>query len=158
MIILDVECYSNYFLLSLLNSDTGAIKDFELYEGKELECKKIADVLRTFKTLGFNSLNYDLPMISAALRGDTNRQLKQLSDAIINSEQVWPVLRQFKISVPSAWQHIDIIALPIGQASLKIYGGRLHAPKLQDLPIEPNALISAPQRALLREYCHNDHL
>ena len=38
----------------------------------------------------------------------------------------------------------------------KIYGGRLHAPKLQDLPIEPNALISASQRALLREYCHND--
>ena len=156
MIILDVECYSNYFLLSLLNSDTGATKDFELYEGKELECKKIADVLRTFKTLGFNSSNYDLPMIVAALRGDTNQQLKQLSDAIINSEQVWPVLRQFKINVPSAWQHIDIIALPIGQASLKIYGGRLHAPKLQDLPIEPNALISAPQRALLREYCHND--
>ena len=65
MIILDVECYSNYFLLSLLNSDTGQQKDFELYEGKELEYKKIADVLRTFKTLGFNSLNYDLPMISA---------------------------------------------------------------------------------------------
>ena len=58
-------------------------------------------------------------MIVAALRGDTNQQLKQLSDAIINSEQVWPVLRQFKINVPSAWQHIDIIALPIGQASLK---------------------------------------
>lgn len=46
--------------------------------------------------------------------------------------------------------------IPIGQASLKIYGGRLHAPKLQDLPIEPNALINASQRALLREYCHND--
>ena len=27
---------------------------------------------------------------------------------------------------------------------------------MQDLPIEPNALISASQRALLREYCHND--
>ena len=67
MIILDVECYSNYCLLSLLNSDTGATKDFELYEGKELECKKIADVLRTFTTLGFNSSNYDLPMIVAAL-------------------------------------------------------------------------------------------
>ena len=39
MIILDVECYSNYFLLSLLNSDTGATRDFELYDGKELECK-----------------------------------------------------------------------------------------------------------------------
>ena len=55
MIILDVECYSNYFLLSLLNSDTGATRDFELYEGKDLECKKITDVLRTFTTLGFNS-------------------------------------------------------------------------------------------------------
>ena len=41
MIILDVECYSNYFLLSLLNSDTGVTRDFELYEGKDLECKRL---------------------------------------------------------------------------------------------------------------------
>ncbi|WP_297925454.1 hypothetical protein [uncultured Agitococcus sp.] len=54
------------------------------------------------------------------------------------------------------FDHIDIMPLPIGQASLKIYGGRLHAPKMQELPIEPNALINASQRAVLREYCHND--
>ena len=48
------------------------------------------------------------------------------------------------------------MTIPIGQASLKIYGGRLHAPKMQDLPIEPNALIFPEQRETLRLYCHND--
>jgi hypothetical protein len=54
------------------------------------------------------------------------------------------------------FDHIDIMPLPIGQASLKIYGGRLHAPKMQELPIEPNALITPEQREVLRHYCHND--
>ena len=41
---LDVECYSNYFLLSLLNSDTGATKDFELYDGKEFDSKTVTSI------------------------------------------------------------------------------------------------------------------
>ncbi len=64
--------------------------------------------------------------------------------------------KNHKLSIPSAFDHIDIINLPIGQASLKIYGGRLHAPKMQDLPIEPSAIITPEQRKTLRLYCHND--
>ena len=156
MIILDCETYSNYFLLSMLDTDSGHIKDFELFDGKDFDNKTVTAILKKHTTLGFNSSNYDLPVIVAALRGDTNAQIKQLSDDIINAPKVWPVLKKHKIVIPSAFDHIDIINLPIGQASLKIYGGRLHAPKLQDLPIEPSAIITPEQRAILREYCHND--
>jgi hypothetical protein len=40
--------------------------------------------------------------------------------------------------------------------SLKIYGGRLNSPKLQDLPIEPSALILPEHLPLMRRYCRND--
>jgi len=156
MIILDCETYKNYFLLSMIDTISGKIRDFELYEGHSFDAKTVQTILRNHTTLGFNSLNYDLPVIVAALRGDTNAQIKQLSDDIINSEQVWPVLKKHKITMLQAFDHIDIMPLPIGQASLKIYGGRLHAPKMQELPIEPSALIAPEQREVLRHYCHND--
>lgn len=156
MIILDCETYKNYFLVSMLDTTTDKTIDFELYDNHPIDSKKLAAILRQHTTLGFNSSNYDLPVIVAALRGDTNAQIKQLSDDIINAAQLWQVLKKHKITIPSSFDHIDIMPIPIGQASLKIYGGRLHAPKLQDLPIEPNALINASQRAVLREYCHND--
>ena len=156
MIILDCETYTNYFLVSMLDTTTNKTIDFELYDNHPIDSKKLAAILRQHTTLGFNSSNYDLPVIVAALRGDTNAQIKQLSDDIINAPKVWPVLKKHKINIPQGFDHIDIIELPIGQASLKIYGGRLHAPKLQDLPIEPSAIITPEQRETLRLYCHND--
>ena len=156
MIILDCETYKNYFLVSMLDTNTNKIIDFELYDNHPIDSKKLAAIMRQNTTLGFNSLSYDLPVIVAALRGDTNAQIKQLSDDIINAPQVWPILKKHKINIPSSFDHIDIMPLPIGQASLKIYGGRLHAPKMQELPIEPNALITPEQREVLRHYCHND--
>ena len=83
MIILDCETYKNYFLLSMLDTNSGKIKDFELYDNHPFDAKTVQTILRNHTTLGFNSLNYDLPVIVAALRGDTNAQIKQLSDDII---------------------------------------------------------------------------
>ena len=156
MVVLDCETYANYFLLSMLDTDSGKIKDFELFDGQDFDAKTVTAILKKHTTLGFNSSNYDLAVIVAALRGDTNAQIKQLSDDIINAPKVWPVLKKHKINIPASFDHIDIMPIPIGQASLKIYGGRLHAPKMQDLPIEPNALIFPEQRETLRLYCHND--
>ena len=156
MVVLDCETYANYFLVSMLDTTTNKTIDFELYDNHPIDSKKLAAILRQHTTLGFNSSNYDLPVIVAALRGDNNAQIKQLSDDIINAPKVWPVLKKHKINIPQGFDHIDIMPIPIGQASLKIYGGRLHAPKMQDLPIEPNALIFPEQRETLRLYCHND--
>lgn len=152
MIILDCEVYRDYFLLSALHIETGNIRHFEMYPGHDLD-PGIAAMMTRETTIGFNSANYDLPIIAAALRGMSCKELKQISDAIIvDSTPHW----QLGIKVPSTWDHIDLIELAIGQSSLKIYGGRLHAPKMQDLPIPPDASILPDQRDLLRRYCIND--
>ena len=76
MIILDCETYKNYFLVSMLDTNTNKIIDFELYDNHPIDSKKLAAIMRQHTTLGFNSSNYDLPVIVAALRGDTNAQIK----------------------------------------------------------------------------------
>ena len=152
MIILDTEVYKDYFLLMAMHLGSGKIETFEIYPGNT-QTTGIRTLMTRDTTVGFNSIGYDLPIIAAALNFKTNQQLKDISDKIIvEGKRHW----QLGIKVPNNWDHIDLIELAIGQASLKIYGGRLHAPKMQDLPIEPDASIDAEQRALLREYCRND--
>jgi hypothetical protein len=152
MIILDTEVYKDYFLLMAMHLGSGTIETFEIYPG-HIDIDGIRTLMTRDTTIGFNSINYDLPIIAAAISGNSNQEIKDISDKIIvQDKRHW----QLGIKVPRNWDHIDLIELAIGQASLKIYGGRLHAPKMQDLPIEPDASINAEQRAQLREYCRND--
>lgn len=156
-LILDVECYSNFFLVCFMDLDTGKVGSFQMHEGKPLNVSKIAHLMRSHTTIGFNSSQYDLPMIAAALENRSCEELKKVSDAIITSNlPSWRVLQDLGVNVPDAWDHIDIIEVLPGQASLKIYAGRIGYPKLQDLPIEPSAMISPDQRDLLKQYCIND--
>jgi hypothetical protein len=49
-----------------------------------------------------------------------------------------------------------MIEVAPGDGSLKMYMGKLHAKKLQDLPFKPDSTIGWPESVLLREYCFND--
>ena len=156
MLIIDTECYKNYWLLSAKHLPTGKVKNFELYDGHPLDTG-INGTLSNYPSISFNGNAYDLPMIVAALKGYSNAQLKKLSDKLITSRTpVWQVCRELNLEIPQRWNHIDLIEVAPGQASLKIYGGRLGAPKMQDLPIDPDASISRLDRELLRRYCVND--
>ncbi|MBE0471210.1 MAG: hypothetical protein IBX55_17080 [Methyloprofundus sp.] len=156
-IVLDVECYIDYFLVNLYQPSTGKHLEKETYRGKDLDVKGLLSVLCKRLTVGFNSNEYDLPMIVAACSGYNCAQLKALSDRLIKgNEPGWMKLRSEGLDVPREWDHIDLINVAPGQSSLKIYAGRLHAAKMQDLPIQHNASISPEQRQVLRHYCAND--
>jgi hypothetical protein len=159
----DVETYRNYFLALFKRVGSDETHCFELYDGCPLEVDKLADFMKSNLTVSFNGNSYDLYMIAAAINGFTNEQLKRLSDDIIKSNKPgWMIASKRGCEPPktaygkSLWNHIDIINVAPGQASLKIYGGRIAAPKMQDLPIEPDASISPEQRKELRVYCLND--
>jgi len=163
-LVLDVECYSNYFMVGFLNTETGNLKQFEMWpdgdgsegvgfeSGQAFNRDAVASILHKYRTVSFNGNNYDMPMISAALRGADCAKLKALSDKIIvNNIKHW----NLGIEIVKC-DHVDIFEVAPGMASLKIYGGRLHCKKMQDLPIEPGATITAEDRALLRTYNGND--
>jgi hypothetical protein len=156
-LILDLEIYRDYFLAMFKNVDTGNVRAFEMYDGQAFDVATVRAILKKYRLVTFNGLNFDIPLLMLALRGSDNALIKKGCDAIIqNNLRGWQFEQQFNIEVPKALDHIDLIEVAPGTASLKIYGGRLHCAKMQDLPIEPDASISASDREDLRTYCAND--
>lgn len=157
----DTECYRDYWLIKFYMPD-GTYREWASYPGKPLDTEGLRAFLNSLPgIITFNGMGYDCPMICAALVGYDNQTLKNFNDAIIpgNGKQgvkYWDFYRNYGIPEPT-WNHIDIMEVAPGvKLSLKAYGGRAHAPQLQDLPIEPHMSISPLDRLNLSSYCGND--
>jgi len=152
----DVECYPNYFLI-LFKLSNGKQKCFELDETKRLDTILIQEFLENAETIGFNSRMYDIPMILHALSGANNKELKALSDRIINKdEKTYDTLKELGLFCPWSYNHIDLFKLPIGKNSLKMYGARINTTFLQDLPYDPSLPLTEDQKVDIKNYCSND--
>lgn len=140
----DTECYPDYWLCMF---DTG--ETFEHFEGHPLDIAGLRRALSRYRVVTFNGNSYDMPLIEAALNGATTVQLRELNDRmIIGKERVWHRLD---------WvDHVDLFEVAPGEGSLKIYGGKMHSRKLQDMPFSLDQRMDWPQRLFTREYCVND--
>lgn len=151
---LDTECYPNYFLI-MLKDNEGNTHSFELTRHSRLDVNRVRELITNNLTVGFNSKLYDMPMIEAALRGYNNASLKNISDSIIN-QRAYGTLCKYDLWMNNEYDHIDIINVAIGKASLKMYGARINTPFLQDLPYDPSVTLTYDQMRVVREYCAND--
>lgn len=157
---LDIECYTNYFLVRV--EDVAAphtIYRFMICEGMTFDYDGFDKLLASSTFITFNGLGYDIPMLTLALAGADNAALKAANNQIIERGlRPWDFYRSYNINPPANLDHIDIMEVAPGvHISLKMYAGRCHAPKMQDLPIEPSQLISMFERVQLDVYCGNDH-
>jgi len=157
-LVLDTEVYSDYLLASFLNVATGNVRHVETYPGQEFDADLVARILSRHRIVTFNGTGFDLPVLGAALEAARQGSdtpwiaAKSTCDDIILRD-----LRPWQLGIePATCDHIDLIEVAPGIASLKIYGGRMHSPTMQDLPIDPSASITAEDRVLLRQYCEND--
>ena len=155
-LVLDTECYSNYWLLMFKSVDSGTTRYYEVGFGQTLNVDEVKAILSGYRLVSFNGNGYDIPMIALALTGASTLQLKKASDRlIVNGMTSWDFANAYNLNLPRL-DHIDLIEVAPGQGSLKVYGGRLHCKRLQDLPIEPNELIDQAKRESLITYCAND--
>lgn len=151
-LVYDTEVYRDYFLLSFRNIATGKVRHFEMFEGQSFDIDTVRRVMRTYRLVSFNGINFDLPLVTMAIGGASCAAIKKVSDKIIKNN-----LKAWALGIESVvCDHIDLIEVAPGIASLKIYGGRLHCPKMQDLPIDPDESITPAMRVDLRTYCEND--
>jgi DNA polymerase elongation subunit (family B) len=154
-VLIDVECYKDYFLFCAKNSKSGKITKIPMHADCVLNKTLLREILKV-ELISFNGNKYDLPIISGALAGWDCQKLHDLSNQIILSDKpTYQILKDKDLKVGN-YNHIDLIEVAIGVASLKIYGGRLHTQKMQDLPIDPQSSISPEQREILELYCQND--
>ena len=154
-IILDIECYRDFFLLAFYNMDSGGTLTIRRTADQPFDAVTALNVMGKNTTISFNGLGYDLPLIVLACSGASNEELKDFSDKLVKSQKSWEVIRNAQIVIPD-WDHIDIMQVCPGQASLKTYGGRIHADKLQDLPYSPDTRLNAEEMDEVEKYCLND--
>ena len=155
--VFDLEIYKDYFLAAFRDVKTGKHAMFEMFEDHPFDITGVRKIIKESTLVSFNGINFDMPLLSLALKGADNATIKQASDAIIMSNlRSWQLEQRFKFKTIQAVDHIDLIEVAPGKVSLKIYGGRLHCQKMQDLPIEPSASISPADREALKIYCAND--
>lgn len=154
----DIECYSNYFLASFRSLNSGKVVFYESFNDTPLDTGGLEWAMRNFVLVGFNSLSYDLTISYLAVAGRPNEVLKQATNQIIVEERPkHEILRAYKVK-PFPVDHIDLIEVAPLRASLKIYGGRLHVPRMQDLPFHPETVLTADQAAIVRWYNLNSDL
>jgi hypothetical protein len=165
-LIFDVESYRNYWLVSFKCDETGKIIYFEDTPGGYFVngYSVTFDVWQSYLTyilyrnliVGFNSRSYDLPVVLVAIQGARADKLKDVSDDIIREEmQPYQIERKYGVKALHV-NHIDLIGVAPIQASLKIYSGRMHCERMQDLPFEVDAELSPIQAAIVRDYNIND--
>lgn len=168
--VFDVETYRNFWYVAFKSLDTGKFVAFERSPDFDFNPTKLLLMLWRFCIVGFNSASYDLPMIELAARGASCEKLKEASDYIIKSgpaygtKKVTPYDFEKKYGVQiGRYNHIDLFNVcPVNggvtarPASLKLYAGRLHCERMQDLPFPPDHILTQEDAAIVRPYCCND--
>lgn len=154
--IYDIECYKNYFLVAFKGVKFGKIYYFEMFAGEVIDAEKYKWMMTNFRTVGFNSRNFDNTLTYLACAGAPCDALKTATDMLIGEQMApWHVTAHFGVK-RFYHDHIDIQEVAPGFGSLKQYGGRMHMQKLQDLPFPPHWALSREQAAIVRFYCIND--
>ena len=143
-------------MIALKNVYSRQIESYEFYPGIEPDYERIKTSLTTKQLISFNGINYDIPLLRLFFANNDNATLKKASDAIIvENMRPWELETMYG-GADFHPDHIDLIEVAPGMVGLKLYGGRMHSHRLQDLPIDPAANITPADRPVLKDYCIND--
>jgi len=155
ILIFDTECSPDYWMVGFIHPVTKIVRQYELFEGQPLNHREIVSIMREFTLVGFNSIDYDTPMLTYALlaaidiekgkitTSEALANLKRLSDHIImGGLRSWQTEQEYGFKIPAFVDQIDLMEpVPGVQISLKLYGARLHSKRLQDLPYGPHERV-----------------
>ena len=95
--------------------------------------------MHSYRTVGFNSLSFDLPILWLAYHyQDANLLKDATNDLIVNGMREWELKRNYGFQVFKT-NHIDLIEVAPLKGSLRLYGARLHTRSIQDQPFDINA-------------------
>lgn len=148
----DIESYPNYFIISFRSFKTGNVVYFEYTEEVELDTAGLVWVMQNILIVGFNSIKYDIIIAFMAAAGCTPMQMfEATSQLIVENQWASVIYKRFAVKTFKV-DHIDLIEVAPLTASLKIYGGRVHTPRMQDLPFQPGTWLTKDQMICLRWY------
>lgn len=163
--VMDTECYINYWSIGFRDVAGNRIKHFEKWNDGPLNTAGIAKIMRQWRIITFNGNGYDSQMLAMAMSGASNAMLKKANDALIPGSGLRGMspkqfYEYFKVRrLPAYCDQIDLQEVSPGSPgmpSLKLYAGRLHSRRMQELPFDHTSVIDADMRTVLEDYRDND--
>lgn len=154
----DIEVYPNYCLFAFKGCISKKIVYFECYDHvlTPMDRAKMKWILDSFCIINFNGRKYDFPVTTLALAGKDCEKMWDATQMLIEfGLQAQEVYKKYGTKSMQINQ-IDLIELTALGPGLKVCAGRLHAPRMQDLPFAPGTFLTMNQIRVLRRYCIND--
>ncbi len=165
VLICDTETYKNYHVIIFKLYQTNKYIILSFPYNRE----KLHWILHHYTIVGFNLHKYDLPVMWCGHDWQLLSKIQEVSNAIIYNN-VYPKQLEidfnFKIQKTNT---IDLIEICPGNSpkstsdvgftrpkSLKLYMGRLHSKRLQELPFPVHEDLSSEQIEIVNNYCIND--
>lgn len=170
VLIMDTECFRNFWSIGFLRLSDGKVLAMEHSHRCQIDRDRVRRLMMSNFIVTFNGNHYDMPMIWKMLDGASPAELKQANDRIIvGGMKPWHAPEVLGITVPrdcrvqksgtrspGLW-HTDLKEVnPDPFQGLKTLAGRLHAPKMQDLPYSPDANLSDEEMDIVLGYMGND--
>lgn len=153
---MDIESFPNYFLISFLRCSDNHVVSFDFSGDNTLDIPTIMGIIAKYEIITFNGWFYDIPILRLALQGASSQKLKMASNQLINEGmRVYDFEKEYQLPFFNI-DYIDLIEVAPLDASLKLYMGRLHSKKLQDLPFDESINLTPPERDIVKQYCSND--
>jgi hypothetical protein len=154
-LIADVESFPNYYLAGFKHIQSRKYIRLE----NDFNPFMLSWMLNSYRTIGFNSNTFDLVVLWASYINRDPTFLKNIADALIrHGKRKEEVEKEFgfKCYKLQPRQHIDLFNVCPLKGSLKLYGARLHSPRIQDLPFADNKDLEDWQIPIVQEYNCND--
>lgn len=154
--VFDTETLPNRTLFCAKNIETG--EWFDLWRHDDDAPARLTRFVQQADStfIGFNSKSFDNAVVAAFCLGRTEIEIKRIADDIItNRLSPWNAMRKHNLR-DIILDDIDLIEVAPSFVGLKAYGARMHMPKLQDMPIAHDEMITPDQEPMLLEYCRND--
>ncbi len=137
--VFDIEVFPDYFLVGMKSVESGKVLFFELYQESDFDRAKLLWVIEHYLLVGFNSQNYDLPILWAAALGKDNQSLYEMSAELISEKPTPKYKLEKKFGFKMGFNnHIDLLWVAPAAAqflSLKHYGARMHSKIIQELDL-----------------------
>lgn len=154
----DVELFANYFLATFKCVKERKVRAiFEMAEGEKIDGKALMRRMKRVRMITFNGISYDIPILTMAAAGRSIKKMKDASARIIEDGcRFWEIEKEFGIKIDRDLDHIDLIEVAPGSASLKIYGGRIHSKRMQDLPYHHDKILTPAEMDKVFDYNVND--
>lgn len=150
-LIVDTESFLNLFLIAFKCIRTNKLIRLTY----PIDPFKLSWIMQSYRTVGFYSIKYDIPMIWAAKAGLVPPVLQEISSQLINDIKIKDIVEEYKFTIFQT-NHIDLTDVCPLKGSLKLYGARIHSPRIQDLPFSVTTPLREEQIPIVLDYNIND--